>query len=176
MAALASSLPELRMSEAEYLKSEFEPAAEFVDGLIEERNVGGYEHSTWQDALQAWFRAHYPEWRLRARPEYRVRVSPTRYRVPDVTVTSMDQPIEQLLTTTPVAVFEVLSPDDTIRRVLIKLQDYERMGIQNIFLIDPEGPVFFQFREGKLGPADATLQLEGSSASVDWKAVQELFY
>ncbi len=176
MAALASSLPQLRMSEADYLRSEFEPAAEFVDGVVEERNVGGYEHSTWQEALQAWFRAHYPEWRLRARPEYRVQVSPTRYRVPDVTVTSMNEPVEELLRTAPVAVFEVLSPDDTIRRVLVKLQDYERMGIENIFLIDPQGPAFFLFREGKLGPADATIELAGQSGRVDWKAIQELFY
>ena len=176
MAALASAFPELRMSEAEYLKSEFEPAAEYVDGVIEERSAGGYDHSTWQEVLQAWFRAHYPEWRLRARPEYRVRVSSTRYRVPDVTVISMDEPIEQLLTTAPVAVFEVLSPDDTMRRVIVKLQDYERMGIRNIFLIDTEGPAFFQFREGKLGPAEAVVELEGASGRVDWKAVQELFY
>ncbi len=175
-AALAVTFPELRMTEGEYLRSEFEPAAEFVDGVIEERPMGEFDHSTWQEALQAWFRAHYPEWNLRARPELRVHVSPTRYRIPDVTVMSMDAPVEQVLVTPPVAVFEVLSPDDTVRRMLVKLADYERMGIRNIFVIDPDGPVFFQFRDGKLGPAEGKTDLQGSAGVVDWKAIQELFY
>ncbi len=164
------------MSVQEYLKADFEPDADFVDGLIEERPLGEYDHSTWQDALQAWFRAHYPEWRLRARPALRIRVSPTRYRVPDVAVTAIDQPIEQVLVTPPVAVFEVLSPEDTLRRMVVKLQDYERMGIGNIFVIDPEGPAFYRFQDGKLGPAEARPRLQGADGEVDWEAIQQLFY
>ncbi len=176
MAALAVVLPELRMSEQEYLRAEFEPAAEYVDGVIEERPMGEYDHSTWQDALQAWFRSHYPEWKLRARPELRVRVSPTRYRIPDVAVMAMEKPVEQVLQTAPVAVFEVLSPDDTMRRMLVKLQDYQRMGIQNIFVIDPDGPSFFQFIQGKLGPTEASVPLQGTAGVLDWQSIQQLFY
>ncbi len=176
MAALAVTLPERRMSEREYLTTEFEPAAEFVDGVIEERPGGEYDHSTWQEALQAWFRAHYPEWQLRARPELRVRVSPTRYRIPDVAVVAMSEPIAQVWVTAPVAVFEVLSPDDTMRRVLVKLGDYERMGIRNVFVIDPEGPSFLQFKDGKLGPAEARVALREAKGTVDWSAIQELIY
>ena len=176
MAALPVAFSERRMSEQEYLHIESETAPDFVDGFIEERHLGEYSHSRWQDALQAWFREHYPEWRLRACPEWRTRVSSTRYRVPDVAVTSMDQPIEEVLVTPPVAVFEVLSPEDTLRRMVIKLQDYERMGIRNIFVIDPEGPAFFRFEGGKLGPAEAKPQLEGAAGVVDWEAIQQLFY
>ena len=176
MAALPVALSEPRMSEQEYLRSDFEPDADFIDGVVEERPMGEYDHSTWQDALQAWFRAHYPEWHLRARPELRIHVSPTRYRIPDVAVTAMDGPIEQVLVTPPVAVFEVLSPEDTLRRMVMKLQDYERMGIRNIFVIDPEGPAFFRFEGGKLGPAEAKPQLEGAAGVVDWEAIQQLFY
>lgn len=176
MAALAEGLQEVRMSEGEYLKTDFEPAADFVDGVVEERNVGEYDHSTWQDALQAWFRAHSPDWRLRARPEWRMRTGPTRYRVPDVAVTSMDGPADPVQTTPPVAVFEILSPDDRIRRVMVKLSDYERMGVRNVFLIDPDGPAFFRFQDGKLGSAQETEKLDGATGSVDWAAVQALFY
>ncbi len=176
MAALPIALPEPRISEQEYLRLEIEPAPDFVDGFIEERPMGEYDHSTWQDALQAWFRAHYPEWQLRARPELRIHVSPARYRIPDVVVTARDQPVEQVLVTPPVAVFEVLSPEDTLRRMVIKLQDYERMGVRNIFVIDPEGPAFFRFEDGKLGPAEARPQLQGSAGSLDWEAIQQLFY
>lgn len=176
MAALAHGLPEQRMSEQEYLKAEFEPAADFVDGIVEKRNAGEYDHSTWQEALQAWFRAHYPEWRLRARPAWCMRVSATRYRVPDVVVTSMDGPADPVQVTPPVAVFEILSPDDTTRRTLIKLQDYERMGVRNVFLIDPDGPVFYRLSEGRLSPAEARTDLAGANGYVDWAAIRELFY
>lgn len=177
MAALTVPVPvPLRMSEEEYLRAEFEPAADFVDGVIEERPMGEFDHSTWQEALQAWFRAHYTEWQLRARPELRCKVSPTRYRIPDVAVTAMAAPVEQVPVTPPSAVFEVLSPEDTLRRMVIKLGDYERMGVRNIFVIDPDGPLFYQFREGKLGPAEAQVALEGTAGLVDWQAIQGLFY
>lgn len=176
MAALPVTLPETRISEQDYLKADFEVEPDFVDGVIEERNVGEYNHSTWQEILQAWFRAHHSEWRLRARPEWRTRTSPTRYRVPDIAVTSMDLPVEQVLTTPPVAIFDILSPEDTLRRTVLKLQDYERMGVRNILVIDPEGPLFYRFQDGKLGPAEPAFTLTGAPGRVDWQAIQDLIY
>lgn len=176
MAALPVALPELRMSEQEYLKADFEVEPDFVDGTLEERYVGTYDHNKWQGALDAWFRAHYPEWRLRAGAEWRTRTSATRYRVPDVAVSSMAVSVEQVLTTAPVAIFEILSPEDTLRRTVLKLQDYEQMGVRNIFVIDPEGPLFFRFQDGTLGPADAAFDLTGSPGRIDWQAIQALIY
>ena len=40
------------------------------------------------------------------------------------------QPIEQIVTHPPVAVFEVLSPEDTMQRLKRKLEDYRIMGIR----------------------------------------------
>lgn len=37
------------------------------------------------------------------------------------------------------AVFLVLSPEDKFMRFLVKLEDYEKMGIANIFVVDPKG-------------------------------------
>ena len=67
--------------------------------------------------LLAWFRGHHNDWNLRGRPEQRTRISATRYRVPDVAVIDMSVPVEQILVTPPVAVCEVLSPEDTVRRI-----------------------------------------------------------
>ncbi len=164
------------MTVEEYLRGEFEPDVDFVDGRIEERNVGEFDHSTWQEVLQAWFRDHYKEWSLRARPELRTRVSANRYRVPDVAVMDMGLPTEQILVTPPVAVFEVLSPEDTLRRMMVKLRDYERMGVRNIFLIDPEVPSFSQYKDGSLSLAAERVELAGARGYVDWKAIQELIY
>ena len=134
-----------------YLRSSFEPDAEYVDGEIEERPVGEYDHSTWQEALLAYFREHKVEWNVRAKPELRLQVAKPRFRVPDVTVLDRDQPIEQIVTHPPIAVFEILSPDDVMARMLTKLSDYERMGIQGIFVIDPKGSKY-RFASGSLTP------------------------
>jgi Uma2 family endonuclease len=132
--------------------SDWEPDAEFVDGEIEERPMGEYNHAAWQAAIQKWFWRHEGEWNVRVLAELRVQVAPSRFRVPDVTVLDRAQPIEQVVTHPPVAVFEVLSPEDRYARFTRKLKDYEAMGIREIWVIDPEGPVFQRFQDGLLVP------------------------
>jgi Uma2 family endonuclease len=175
MAATLVRLPPL-VSLGEYLHTSYEPDAEYVDGVIEERNVGEYDHAKWQHALELWFHQHGREWNLRALAELRVQVSPTRYRVPDVVVFRRDYPIEQILTRTPLAVFEVLSPDDRMSRILAKLDDYERMGIRTVLVVDPKTRHFYQYEKGNLDLCPSPLvTLAGSDAVVDWTEVTELF-
>ncbi len=110
---------------AEYLSSDlYEPAADYVDGEIEERPAGRFDHSTWQQAITRWFLQHDKVWNIRVRCELRIQVSPTRYRIPDVVVFDRSRPIEQMLTHPPIALFEVLSPEDRISRLLVKWADY----------------------------------------------------
>ena len=66
-----------------YLRSSFEPDAEYVDGEIQERSAGELDHAAWQAAIQKWFWMREKEWGVRALAELRVQVTPTRYRVPD---------------------------------------------------------------------------------------------
>jgi Uma2 family endonuclease len=133
-----------------YLRSSYEPDAEYVDGEIEERPMGEYDHAAWQEAIILWFRQHAEEWNVRVKPELRVQTSPTHYRVPDVTVLDRNQPIEQIITHPPVAVFEILSPEDTMMRMTRKLNDYSEMGIRHIWVIDPVSKKTWRFRENQL--------------------------
>ena len=136
-----------------YLRSSFEPDAEYVDGTIQERSVGELDHAAWQKAIQQWFWQREREWGVRVFAELRVQVSPTRFRVPDVVVLENAGPLkemEQIVRTPPVAVFEILSPEDTLPRVLEKLEDYERMGIRSIFVIDPKSGKKYQYESGDL--------------------------
>jgi Uma2 family endonuclease len=112
--------------------------------------MGEYDHAAWQEAILAYFREHRREWNIRALPELRVQISRTRYRVPDVTVLDRDLPIEQVITVPPVAVFEILSPEDTMSRILVKLDDYERMGIANIYVVEPAGDNLYSYSKGCL--------------------------
>ena len=158
-----------------YLQSEYEPDAEYVDGAIEERPMGEYDHATWQYAIQKWFMLHEGDWTIRVRAELRVQVSPTRYRLPDVTVFDRSRPIEQILTHPPIAVFEVLSPEDRMSRLMIKLADYAAMGILNIFVIDPGQNTISTYKDrGLVEIVDAgSRELAGSPARIDWSKVRE---
>jgi Uma2 family endonuclease len=70
--------------------------------------------------------------------------------VPDVTVLDRSQPIKQIITHPPIAVFEVLSPEDTMARVMRKLGDYAAMGITHTWVIDPEDGKSYLYRQGEL--------------------------
>src|SRR5208337_184469 len=133
-----------------YLRSTYEPDAEYVDGQIQGRPVGEYDHASWQAALLEYFTKYKHDWNIRVLAELRVQVAATRFRVPDVTILDRDRPIEQIITKPPLAVFEILSPEDTMGRVLEKLRDYESMGIAAIFLIDPKSDARYQFHAGAL--------------------------
>ena len=138
--------------------------------------MGEFDHNSWQEALLAWFRMHWKDWGLRARPEQRTRVSPTRIRVPDVAVMDMNLPVEQVLTVPPVAVFEIMSPEDRFTRVLEKLADYETMGIRKIFVI-PSETLQYRYRDGALATLPASrVPLEGTEGSIDFEALAGLRY
>lgn len=150
-----------------------DPDCEFVEGVVEERPMGEYDHATWQAILVAFFTSRGPELGVRVRPELRVQVGPNRFRVPDVTILSREAPREQIITHPPLAVFEILSPEDSMTRMLEKLSDYERMGIPAIWVIEPKKASYFQFSEGKLIPA-STFELPGSTLRVPMSEIEKL--
>jgi Uma2 family endonuclease len=158
----------------EYLRSSFEPDAEYVDGEIEERPAGEYDHSTWQGVLCFWFEQQAKTGQIRVRPELRVQVAPTCFLVPDVTLLDRNQPIEQIVTHPPVAVFEILSPTDTLKRVMAKCGRYERMGIRTILVIDPDGPKY-RYVDGRLAPLEArSFDIPGSLSRFDLDEIEKL--
>lgn len=138
-----------------YLRSsEYEPDAEFVDGKIEERPVGEFDHAAWQLAIIKWFLRHEEEWKIEVLPEPRVQTAPTRFCVPDVTVLDRSLPVERIITHPPIAVFEVLSPEDTLSRLKRKLEDYRTMGIPDVWVIDPEGGSFSRYEDSQLNRSE----------------------
>jgi Uma2 family endonuclease len=158
-----------------YLRSSYEPDAEYVDGVIEERPMGQYDHSSWQHAIDAWFTQHAKEWGIRARSGLRLQVAAKNFRVPDVMVLDRDRPIEQIVTQPPVAVFEVLSPEDTVSKLMIKLGEYERMGIPTIVVIDPEAGNHRRYVSGRLEPLPAeAFDLPKSRCRFDLKEIEKL--
>ena len=59
------------ISVSEYLKSSYRPDCDYVDGRVEERNVGEHDHAALQAELIFWFRQHQLEWSVEVLPEQR---------------------------------------------------------------------------------------------------------
>jgi Uma2 family endonuclease len=157
-----------------YLSSSYEPDAEYVNGVIEERPMGEFDHSSWQHAIELWFSQHAKEWGIRVRPELRIQVSGGNFRVPDVTLLDRNLTIEQVITHPPIAVFEILSPEDTVSRMMTKLADYERMGIKTILVLDPNGK-HFRFTAGALEPlTSSAFDLPESACRFDLAEIEKL--
>lgn len=131
-----------------YFRTAYRPDCDYVDGEIQERNLGEFEHAQLQAALTAWFYAHRKEWNIHALPEQRVRVSATRVRIPDLCLVSRDHPVEQVVVTTPLVVVEILSPEDRVRRYNDRLEDYRKMGVRNIWVLDPATRTGFDWTAG----------------------------
>jgi len=121
----------------DYLKTSYRPDCDFVDGRIEERNVGEHDHAALQAALILWFGQHQREWNIEVLPEQRIQISATRFRIPDICLVSLEHVVEQILTKPPVACIEILSPEDTLRRMQERISDYQQFGVRNIWIIDP---------------------------------------
>jgi Uma2 family endonuclease len=125
------------ISVSEYLKSSYSPDRDFVDGRVEERNEGEHDHAAVQAALILWFGQRQNEWNIEVLPEQRIRISPSKYRVPDICIVSLQEPVEQILTKPPLVCIEILSPEDTLRRMQDRVNDYRDFGVANIWVLDP---------------------------------------
>ena len=121
----------------EYLHTSYRPDVDYVDGELEERNLGEQWHSLVQKMIAAIFLAQRKEWGLRSLTEQRVQVNPTRYRVPDVCVVSSADPLVPILSRPPLLCVEVLSPEDRFSRTLRRVQEFLAMGVPQVWIIDP---------------------------------------
>lgn len=118
----------------EYMSTSYSPDCEYVDGIILERNVGKGKHAHTQTWLAIRLNELLRGKGLSALVEQRVRVAPTRVRIPDVCVV---QGLEEVPTTPPLLCVEVLSPDDLWSRVNASISDYQLMGVPCIWVVDP---------------------------------------
>ena len=122
---------------AEYLHTTYHPDREYLDGELRERNVGKWEHARLQYLIGLWFGKHESVWNVMGSVEQRMQVAPRRIRIPDIVVLVAQEPPDVLIDP-PLLVIEVLSPDDTYSDTQERASDYLSMGVQTIWIIDPE--------------------------------------
>lgn len=154
----------------EYLRTSYHPDAHFVDGEIEERHSGEYEHAKIQSFISFLFtlKEEEEEWGTDAVVEQRIRVAANRVRICDVAVLRADAPHEHITATPPLICIEILSPEDRLSRAELVLADYVAMGVPNIWLIDPLRRAAHTYDTAGLHIADPTnLTVTGKPIRLD---------
>jgi Uma2 family endonuclease len=121
----------------EYLSTCYRPDCDYVDGEVQERNLGEFDHARLQSAVLIYFGARRKEWGICPIVEQRIQVSPTRFRVPDVCVI-LGEPASQILRVPPFICIEILSPEDRMSRMAERMADYLEFGVPYVWLLDPQ--------------------------------------
>lgn len=157
----------------EYLTTAYRPDRDYIDGELKQRNLGEKPHSKVQAFLIGYFLAHCKEWRIDPLPEQRVQVAETSYRIPDISVISLDAPDEAILRTPPLLCIEILSREDRMTDMLERVDDYLKMGVQAVWVINPwRGEAHSVSRDGTLRREPSTLRVPNSPIQVP---VAEIF-
>ncbi len=161
------------VSVEEYLSTVYEHDCEYVDGVIEERDLGEFEHAYVQGLLITLFNNHRQDWGVYALPEQRVQVQKTRFRVPDIAVLRTGSQREPILTHPPFLIVEVQSPDQSLRYTEAKALEYLAFGVEHIWVVDPYARVAYRGTANGLELVrDGELSVPGSPIHV---SAQELF-
>ncbi len=124
------------VSVQEYLTTDYSPDCDYVDGTLEDRNVGEHDHARLQTLLGLFLALLENKLNIHVLTDPRVQVSPTRFRVPDVCVL-LGASRDPIITKPPFLCVEVLSPEDRMQRVEKKIKDYLDMGVSYVWIIDP---------------------------------------
>ncbi len=138
------------VSVEEYLSMAFEHDCEYVDGVIEERDLGEFEHAYVQGILIGLFLKNREQWGVYPLPEQRVQTQKAHFRVPDITILREGTKREGILTHPPLLVIEVQSPDVPMRRTTIKAAEYRAFGIEHVWVIDPYARVSYKATDAGL--------------------------
>lgn len=151
--------PTTLASVASYLAADYHPDVDYVDGVLEDRHVGEKDHAKLQlkiarllDLLGGYF----------VTIETRIRISDTRYRVPDVCVYHKE-PDEQVFTAPPLLVVEILSPEDRMSRMQEKMEDFYSMGCHGIWILDPARHKAYRYETPAIIEVFDTLTVAGDS-------------
>lgn len=156
------------MTIEQYLHTSYRPDVDFVDGHIEERNLGEFDRGHLQGLFFTWFLQRMGTTGLVPCSELRIRVAPYRVRICDVAAVARSTQREQVAVTPPVVCIEILSPEDRLPRAETGLSDYRTMGVTHIWLIDPVRRAAYIFNQDGLHHAhDNILQIAGTEHAVN---------
>jgi len=133
MAAIATTV-----SLAEYLRTSYHPDVEYVRGELKEKPMPTYLHGIIQIILGSWFLSHRKEWGIVIASEVRTQVDVNHVRLPDIVLVRTGGGRPRTLVEAPLVAIEILSPDDSYADLRERAGDLRTMGVENVWLLDPE--------------------------------------
>lgn len=152
---------------SEYLSQTYEPDCDFVDGELEERNMGEELHSELQNILARIFGNRRHEWAVRSLTEARVQVASNRYRIPDLCLVPRNRARGRVITYAPLLCVEVLSPEDRLARVQVRVNDFAELGVRTIWVINPwERIAYYASPDGFDRVTDGVLRVPGTPIEI----------
>jgi Uma2 family endonuclease len=111
---------------------------------------------------------HEADWSVYAMIGQLIRVGPRRVRIADVCLIRRDAPKEQVTVTPPLLCVEILSPEDRLPRAARVMEDYARMGVKDLWLLDPKDRVGYVYAsDGVLKLTTDRLGIAGTEIYVD---------
>jgi len=139
-----------KMTVEEYLRTSFDPDCEYVDGEVLERNLGETDHGWIQRAILLYIAAREKELGVVILQEERMQLGPTHYRVPDLMILKgAGKPKEQIIAQPPLVCIEVLSPEDRLNRMQVKVAEYLAFGVRYVWVLDPRTKHAFVYTDGE---------------------------
>ena len=128
------------VSVSEYLATSYRPDRDFLDGTLQERNMGEQPHARIQIILGRMFDINRATWGTRVLSEQRVQITPDRFRIPDLCVLHRSASKDPIVRIAPLLCIEILSKDDTLSELQNRMDDYASLGTQSLWAIDPWDP------------------------------------
>jgi Uma2 family endonuclease len=159
-----------QISVEEYLHTMYHPDCDYVDGVVEERNLGEVDHGLAQTRLAHFFMSLFRQTGLLPITEVRMQVKPTKFRIPDVVVTR-GKPKEQILTEPPLLCIEILSPEDRVSRTNLRIQEYLDFGVPVVWLVDPAERLVWVYRKTGMTEATESVSLDGTDITVPFSEI-----
>jgi Uma2 family endonuclease len=130
------------VSAEDYLHRTEKPLCEYVDGVLIPKPMPTTPHALLEFLLVLLLRKQ----GVQALSEVTIRLSPTKYLIPDVIAAPE---IQSPYPTEPVLLcVEILSPNNRVGAMLSKCEEYHAWGVPFCWIVDPEKRTAWQYHSG----------------------------
>ena len=157
-----------RVTAEEYLRTNYKPACEYIDGALRKKPMATCDHGS----IQMQFGRLIPPPYYLASAELTVRIREGKYLVPDLGV-QLRSKVQRPYPAKPIFLcIEILSPEDRFAEVLAKCDEYLAWGVPMTWIVDPEFRRAWQYSGRVPQELPASGSLEAGEISV---SLSELF-
>ena len=135
--ATAPTLP--FVSVEEYLRTEYKPHCEYLDGVIKAKALPDRIHARLQALLIALLVPQQEKYGLDCLPELHLRITDTRFRIPDVCALTKPPANERYADADapPLFTIEIVSQGEPWTDLRDKLADHLAVGVLTVIIADP---------------------------------------